>query len=363
VSIATEANSTTRSRTRRRLNTNTLNRLRKISTGLLLSAAIAGVAEVFGHMAPIVGAPVFAILLGATVRGIIPLPTVYDAGITFTSKRVLQLAIVVLGFELSIHEVISVGLGSLPVMLGTLGVCLIAAAILGRFLKIPNRLTTLIGVGTGICGASAIAATSAVIEATGPEIAYAISTIFTFNVIAVVAFPLLGHLMGLSQHAFGLWSGTAINDTSSVTAAGYAFGRSAGDYAIVVKLTRTLMIVPIVLGLSIYHQRKSREGSTPAATPNVTSRARNAWHLVPGFIVLFLVAVGTESLGIIPKSAHHGIATGAIFLITMALAAVGLSTKYRVLRQNGLRPLFLGAILWVLVALSSLGLQVVTGKI
>jgi uncharacterized membrane protein YadS len=261
----------------------------------------------------------------------------------------------------------------LPVLLGTLSLALLAAWGVGRLLGIDGDLRTLIGVGTGICGASAIAATTAVIGAAEADVAYAISTIFAFNVIAVLTYPTLGHLMGLSQHAFGLWSGTAINDTSSVIAAAYTYGHAAGDYGVVVKLTRTLMIIPITIALTVMTRRRAAAAaaSDGAADGGQTAAGAQAgrpgrrrlrvWQLVPWFLIGFLAAAALNSLGGVPHAAHSPLSTLSLFLITMALSAIGLSTRPLALRNAGLRPLALGAILWATVGVSSLLLQAATG--
>lgn len=199
--------------------------------------ALGAVATVLGHFAPVVGAPVFAIV-GGIIISLLRQPTPRERpDLTFSSKVVLQGSIVVLGTGLSFHQVLVTGSSSLPVLLGSLTVALVGAALLGRLLSIDRDLRTLIGVGTGICGASAIAATNAVISATEADVSYAIATIFTFSVVAVLTFPTIGHLLSLSPHAFGLWSGTAVNDMSSVVAASSIFGHGATSYAVVVKLT------------------------------------------------------------------------------------------------------------------------------
>jgi uncharacterized integral membrane protein (TIGR00698 family) len=225
-------------------------------------------------------------------------------------------------------------------------------------LRVNGDIRTLIGVGTGICGASAIAATTAVIGAADAEVAYAIGTIFTFNIAAVLLFPMIGHLLGLSQHAFGLWAGTAINDTSSVVAAAYTFGASAGAYAVVVKLTRTLMIIPISIVLAAVQSRKD------AAAGGETARRRVPWkRIVPLFIIGFLVASALDTVGVIPVSWHPTLSALGVFMITMALTGIGFSTRLSTLRKAGARPLLLGGILWVLVAVTSLLIQLATGTL
>lgn len=332
-------------------------RLSRIAPGLLLALVLAVIATTLGRLAPIVGGPVFGILIGAASAATIPALRArrWEPGCTVASKQVLQLSIVVLGTGLSLHQVMSVGRQSLPVMLGTLAVALGGAWALGRLLKVRGDTQILIGVGTGICGASAIAATTAVIKARDSEVAYAIGTIFTFNIAAVLLFPPLGHLLGMSPHAFGLWSGTAINDTSSVVAAGYAYGGDAGPASIVVKLTRTLMLIPIVIGLAILKARKDT---------GIFSLRTMPWRkIVPTFLVGFLLATSLDSLGAIPNSWHPVLSAVGAFLITTALVGIGLSLRPAELRKAGHRPLLLGALLWVAVAASSLGLQALTGTI
>lgn len=347
--------------------------------GLLMCAGIAALATVLGRLVPVIGAPVCGIVLGVVLGVVLrkrSLDVRLQPGVAFSSRTVLQLAIVLLGFGLSLAQVAQTGLSSLPVMLGTLALALLAAWGVGRLLGIDGDLRTLIGVGTGICGASAIAATTAVIGAAEADVAYAISTIFAFNVIAVLTYPTLGHLLGLSQHAFGLWAGTAINDTSAVTAAAYTYGLAAGNFGVVVKLTRTLMIIPITIALAVItrrHDSAAAGTAEPAAgvqlddpTAQTSSghparRRLRFSQLVPWFLIGFLLAAGLNSLGGVPHAAHSPLSTLSLFLITMALSGIGLATRPLLLRNAGLRPLLLGAILWATVGISSLLLQAVTG--
>lgn len=338
-------------------------RLASRTPGLLVALLVAGTATALGTFVPVVGGPVFGILLGALAAALIPAlrGARLSPGYAVAGKPVLQLSIVVLGTGLSLSQVVRVGGQSLPVMLGTLAVALGGAFVFGRLLKVRGDAQILIGVGTGICGASAIAATTGVIKAKQTQVAYAIGTIFTFNIAAVLLFPLLGHVFGLSAHAFGLWSGTAINDTSSVVAAAYSFGGGAGSYAIVVKLTRSLMLIPIVIALAIWQARREARAQ---GTDNTVDLAGMPWRkIVPLFLIGFVAAAGLDSLGVIPNSWHPGLSWLGTFLITTALAGIGLSMRLGDLRKAGPRPLLLGAVLWVAVAASSLGLQALTGAI
>jgi uncharacterized integral membrane protein (TIGR00698 family) len=338
-------------------------RLRQLLPGLAGAAAVAGVGTLLGRNAPVVGAPVFAIVIGMLVSAVRSPAAVLRPGLDFASKRVLQGSIMVLGLGLSFRQVVSTGKASLPVLVGTLGVALAVAWLAGRALHLRRDLNTLIGVGTAICGASAIAATDAVISADEADVSYAIATIFTFNVVAVLAFPGLGHLFGLSQHAFGLWAGTAVNDTSSVVAASTIYGHAAASYGVVVKLTRTLAIVPICLGLAAWRNRTSTVGTEGATYLRPASGFATLRRVFPLFILGFVLAVALNSLGLIPSGAHHYLTDVATWMITAALAAIGLSTRFSHLRQAGPRPILLGAILWATVGVTSLALQAATGTI
>ena len=216
-------------------------------------------------------------------------------------------------------------------------------------LEINRTLRVLIGVGTAICGGSAIAAASSAIQADDQDISYSISTIFLFNVIAVFLFPPLGHLLGLSDTGFGMWAGTAINDTSSVVAASYAFSNAAGNFATVVKLTRSLMIVPVTLVLAIAYARMNNH-------KNAFSFAK----VFPWFVVGFLLAAIVTSLGFIPSGIAHSLALTGKFLIMTAMAAIGLNTNIQKFITAGPRALLLGGVTWLGVMLSSLGIQLVS---
>lgn len=319
--------------------------LTKLAPGLLLAFAIAVVAYGLGLAVPIVGGPVFGIVLGVIVAAVRRPTALFSPGIRYASKMLLQTSIVLLGTSLDLAQLVRVGAGSLPVLFGTMAVCLVAAALLGRWLKLDGTMRTLLGVGTAICGASAIAAVSSVIVASETEIAYSISTVFLYNVAAVLTFPAMGHLLHLSSHAFGVFAGTAINDTSSVVAAGYVYGKEAGDNAVVVKLTRATLIVPLV---AFFALRGARGGV--------------AWKkVIPWFIVWFVVAVGANTAGLIPPVLHQPLTLTGLFLIVVALSGVGLGSNLAEMRRAGWRPIALGGILWVLVATSSLLLANVSG--
>jgi uncharacterized integral membrane protein (TIGR00698 family) len=329
---------------------------RALVPGAGCAAAVAAVATLLGGLAPVVGAPVFAVLIGIALAVLAKPSARLRPGIAFTSKKVLQGSIVLMGLGLSLGQVLSTGARSVPVLAGTLAAALGMAWAAGRLLGVRGDTRTLIGVGTAICGASAIAATDAVIGADEADVSYAIATIFTFNIVAVLLYPSLGHALGLSQHSFGLWAGTAINDLSSVVAAATIYGHAAASYGVIVKLTRTLAIIPICLGLAAIRGRRGQDAAAKPAARRVTIR-----RIVPVFIVAFIAAVAANTIGLVPAAWHHGLSDLSTWMITAALAAIGLSTDVRHVRRAGLRPLALGAVLWVTVGLTSLGLQALTG--
>lgn len=326
--------------------------------GLTLVGIIAVLATVMSHVVPLVGAPVFAIVGGVLATFLRPPSAVTRPGVNFASKTMLQVAIVTLGAILSFHQVLVTGASSIPVMLPTLTVALLGAFVVGRALKINTDLRTLIGVGTSICGASAIAATDSVIAAPEADVSYAIATIFLFNVAAVLTFPWLGHVVHASPHGFGLWAGTAVNDVSSVAATAAIFGHGATSTAIITKLTRTLMIIPITLFLAFWRDRRNTVLGEDRRKPALLVHLRRTF---PKFIIWFLVAVALDTFGVLPSSWHTQVSELSQFLITAALAGVGLSTKARDIRKAGVRPMVLGATLWILVSVTSLFLLVVTG--
>jgi uncharacterized integral membrane protein (TIGR00698 family) len=327
--------------------------LRRFGPGLLLAMAVAVVATLVGRAVPVVGGPVVAIVLGAVVGALVKPGARLNPGLGVASRPLLQLSIVVFGTGLSLAQVADVGLGSLPVMLSTLGVALGGGWLIGRLLGVRGDGQTLIAVGTGICGASAIAATSAAIQPKRVDVAYSVGVIFTFNIVAVLLFPPLGHLLGLDQQAFGLWAGTAINDTSSVVAASVAYGNEAAQHGIVVKLTRTLMLIPIVIVLGAVQARRRTEGRGPRSIP---------WRkLVPLFLLGFLATAALQSLGLIPAAWHEPLSLLGTFLLTTALAGIGLCLRFADMRAAGARPLLFGGLLWAAVAATGLAMQAAFG--
>jgi uncharacterized integral membrane protein (TIGR00698 family) len=323
--------------------------MRKNGVGILSALVIAMAAYFVGKMFPVIGGPVLGITFGILITSLWRLPANTQMGIKFTSKYILQLAVVLLGFDMNMANVIKVGEQSILVIILTLTAAFLTVFFVGKLLQINHKLAILIGVGTAICGGSAIAAASSAIDANDQDISYSISTIFLFNVLAVFLFPSIGHLLKLSDTGFGMWAGTAINDTSSVVAAAFSFSNAAGNFATVVKLTRSLMIVPVTLALAFMTVRDN-QGQQNFSLAKV----------FPWFVLGFLAAALLNSAGWLPLSTATDLAFAGKFLIIMAMAAIGLNTNIQAFIKAGPRAVLLGAVTWSAVAVSSLGIQLFT---
>ena len=334
--------------------------MKKILPGLLLSLAIAVIATMLNQYVHLIGASVFALLLGMFINFFMKDTKKYKDGITFTSKKLLKVAIVLLGTSLSVSQIIHVGKYSLVVMVFTLAAAFGFGYFIGKIFNMNWKLSSLISAGTGICGGTAVATLSQVIDADDSDVAYAISATFIFDVIMVILFPIMGTALGLSDMAFGLWAGTAVNDTSSVVAAGYAYSDAAGDFATIVKLTRTLSIIPVVLAFSYLNEKLKLKNDDSA---NLTQKKVNLKKIFPWFILLFLGAALLNSIGLIPATLSSSLATLSKFLMVMALAAIGLKTDIRDVKKSGPLPMLHGFLISTIVVIVALMVQVFLGQV
>ena len=329
--------------------------IRRNGPGILACLCIAVPAWFLGRTFEVVGGPVFAILLGMVMALFWKEQGRARAGITFTSKKILQLAVVLLGFGMNLSSVAKVGAQSLPIILSTITTSLVAAFVLHKLLHMDAKISTLIGVGSSICGGSAIAATAPVIGADDEEIAQSISVIFLFNVLAALTFPTLGGMLGLSNEGFGLLAGTAVNDTSSVTAAAAAWdgipGSNTLDTAAIVKMTRTLAIIPITLVLAFLRTRQE-EKSVRGTGVTVSLK-----EIFPWFVLFFVLASVVTTLLPLPAAVTGFLKSASKFFIVMAMAAIGLNTDVVKLVRTGGKPIFMGFCCWVAIACVSLGVQ------
>lgn len=340
--------------------------IKKNAPGILLCLAIAIPSWFIGTAFPIIGGAVIAILAGMVLTLIIKNKGVLDSGIKFTSKKVLQWAVILLGFGMDLNVVLETGKQSLPIIICTIGISLIMAFLINKFIKMPAKVATLIGVGSSICGGSAIAATAPVIDADEEEVAQSISVIFLFNVLAALLFPSFGQLIGFdttSGEAFGIFAGTAVNDMSSVTATAstwdgmFNLGTATLDKAVTVKMTRTLAIIPITLVLAFARAKKQK--SNNAGKINIKK-------IFPFFILFFIGASIITTIAVscgVNADLFDPLKTLSKFLIVMAMAAIGMNTNIVKLVKSGAKPIFLGFCCWVSITSVSLLLQHVMGLI
>ena len=336
-----------------------MNFMKNKGKGILLSFFIGCIALWLGQVFPIIGGPVFAILIGMILALCIKDKQQFHEGITFTSKKVLQYAVILLGFGLNLSVIAETGKQSLPIIISTITTSLVIAYVLKKRMKISNNVATLVGVGSSICGGSAIAASAPVIEADDEEVATAISVIFLFNVLAAIIFPWLGTLLHFhGSEGFGIFAGTAVNDTSSVTATAstwdsmYNLGTATLDKAVTVKLTRTLAIIPITLGLAYFKMRRAEDKSKASTF---------SWKKVfPFFILYFLLAsiITTVSTNVfnIPTDVFLPLKELSKFFIIMAMASIGFNTDIVKLIKNGGKPILLGFCCWAGITIVSLSM-------
>lgn len=328
--------------------------------GVLLSILLAMLALSITKITPkgYIGASVIAMLIGILLNPIVSKYKTFSFGLTFTSKKILKLGIILMGASLSFAQVVQVGKFSLIVMCFTLVSAFGGGYLLGKLFHMDWRLSSLISAGTGICGGSAVAAIAPVIDSEDSQIAYAISATFIFDIFMVILFPLMGVYFGMNDLGYGLWTGTAVNDTSSVVAAGYAFSDIAGNYAVIVKLTRTLSIIPIVLIFSTINRSIKKKQGVIDKNEKVKIS-----EIFPFFIVLFLGMVGIKSIGIIPESLSLNLSELSKFLMVMSLGAIGLKTNFASLAKSGIKPMFHGFLISTLVVVVSFAVQSFLGQV
>jgi uncharacterized integral membrane protein (TIGR00698 family) len=355
-----------------------LNELRRIGAelrpampGLYVVVAVAIVSRYLHDLIPAPGmaravSEVFiAVLIGLHLRNALHLGPRFDPGIRFALQKILRFGIILLGLRLSLQDVVETGLNSLLLIMACVAAALALAYVFGRLLKIPRRLALLIGVGTAICGNTAIIATAPAIEAQDDEVGFAVATITLFGTLAVILYPAIGYFTGMTDRQFGLWAGTAILDTSQVVAAGAAFSDAARDIATIVKLVRNTLMAPIILLIGVLYAG-ARQRRDPAAARSTVAKAV-PWFVL-GFLALVLVRTAGVAAGVLPQDVAEpdGLVAGAAilratdevarFAILMALSAIGLGTDMAAVRRTGGRPVLLGFATGGALALISLGL-------
>ena len=332
--------------------------------GIILSAVIAFLACWIENILPIhlIGSAVIAMFIGMFLNHYLHNTTLFSDGLKFTSKKILKFAIILLGLSLNITTILHVGKMSLTVMIFTLLTCFGGGYFIGKALGLNWKLSNLISAGTGICGGSAIAAIAPTIDADDNDVAYAMSATFLFDMAMIVLFPIMGRALGMTDEAFGIWAGTAVNDTSSVVATGYAFSEGAGDFATMVKLTRTLAIIPTVITFAFIQLNLKRKEAKATCQNDSSIKANfSIKKIFPWFIIGFVIMSCIASIFPIPATVISGTKVLSKFLMVCALAAIGLNTSFSNMKKAGIRPMIHGFIISALVVIVALGVEIAMG--
>ena len=336
-----------------------MSRVASLLPGLALVLVIAILASLAsGFLPPAVNAVIVAVLAGLLIKNTVGVPTPLVPGIAFSLQTLLRLAIILLGIRLSFLEVLRIGAQSLVIIVACVSGALLLAYVGGRYLKLPGRLALLIGVGTAICGNTAIVATAPVVQAKDEEVSFAVATITLFGTVAVFLYPAIGLVLGMTHTAFGTWAGTAVNDTSQVVATGFAFSQQAGEVATVVKLTRNSLMAPVILLIGVVWARAS---ARTAEAQGLASRQMRLTEFFPYFVLGFIAMAILNTLGVFPRSVVAQVNSLSNFLILMALAGVGLGADLGQMMKMGLKPFYLGLLAATLVASLSFTLVVLLG--
>ena len=319
--------------------------------GLVICFAVAGFSVLLEELIPgsLLGASIIALFTGTIINHFFH-PAWIKPALKFASKKILKAAIVLLGASLSISTIMSVGKMTFFVMIFTFAMCFGGGYFVRKLFGLNWKLSNLISAGTGICGGSAVAAIAPVIDADDKDIAFAMSSTFLFDMVMIALYPLMGKALGMSDIAYGIWAGTSVNDTASVVASGYAFSEAAGDFATMVKLTRTIAIIPTVLVFAYIGTRMKQK---QLQAENKGQKV-NLMKIIPWFIGGFLLLAVLNSVGCIPVGVSSVIKTASKFLMVTALAAIGLNTSLTDFKKAGLKPMFYGITIDTLVTLTAL---------
>jgi len=319
--------------------------------GVIICFALAAVAILLERLIPgeLLGASIIALFMGTIINSFFH-PKWMKPALKFTSKKILKGAIILLGASLSVGTILSVGKMTFFVMIFTFAMCFGGGYFVRKIFKLNWKLGNLISAGTGICGGSAVAAIAPVIDADDKDIAFAMSSTFLFDMVMIALYPLMGKALGMNDIAYGIWAGTSVNDTASVVASGYAFSEAAGDFATMVKLTRTIAIIPTVLVFAYIGTRMKQK-----QMQEVSGKKVNLVKIIPWFICGFLALAIVNSLGWIPAEVSGVMKQASKFLMVSALAAIGLNTSLLDFKKAGLAPMFYGITIDTLVTLTALG--------
>jgi uncharacterized integral membrane protein (TIGR00698 family) len=324
-----------------------------VAPGLLLTGTVAAAAFALRQLPGVAtfSPLILAILIGIAFHNVIGTPIWAKPGVTFSLRRVLRLAIILLGLQLTAAQVAEVGAVGVGIIVATLLATFAFTTWMGRVLGVDAKLTQLIAAGTSICGASAVIATNTVTKAHDEDVAYAVACVTVFGSIAMFVYPLLPDLLHLDPRAFGLWSGASIHEIAQVVAAAFQDGQQAGEFGTIAKLSRVMLLAPLVIGIGLMAAR-GRNGDTTQAG----SDAKAGRPPMPWFVLGFIALVGVNSVVVIPPETKTWLVFLTTFLLSVALAAMGLETDIRKVMAKGFRPALLGALAFIFIAGFSLTL-------
>lgn len=286
-----------------------------------------------------------AIFLGMLFASFVEVPANASAGVRLMGKSVLRVTVALLGFQLTLAQVMMVGLSGMTalalIIVGTYLVTLAAARLLG----VDMSLARLIGAGTAICGASAVAAADSVRSGPEENVAYAIGCVTLFGTVSMLLYPVIGAAMGLEPHVFGFWTGSSIHEVAQVVATGFQYGVDAGETGVVVKLARVLLLAPLLIGIAALASSRSGKGS---------GGGLSVTQVIPVFVAGFILAMLASSFGLVPETLRKILVQATPILLTASLAALGLGTSFRSIRTKGVRPLLVAAFATLFIASAGL---------
>ncbi|MCO5066629.1 MAG: YeiH family protein [Rhizobiaceae bacterium] len=321
-----------------------------IWAGVLIAALTAGAAFQLHELPGLAmfSPMIVAVVIGIAYANIVGAPAHAKVGIVFCQKTLLRFAIVLLGFQLTLGQLSVIGISGAAIIVAVLLATFVCTLGLGRLLGVERNLTCLIAAGTSICGASAIVATNAVIQAKEEDVAYSVACITLFGTIAMLGFPLLAPVLELNQQSFGIWAGASIHEVAQVVGAAFQNSQQAGEIATVAKLTRVVMLAPMVIALGLF---VSRRASSRSDAPGVS---------VPWFALWFVAAMVFNSVVEIPQGIRNVLVITTTILLSIGLAALGLQTNVAAIRRQGVKPLLLAFFAFVFIASISLALLKMT---
>lgn len=319
---------------------------KKIITLLTVSAGAALAFFLSGNI-PFLGRSLIAIVLGMAIR-YTPITAYLDSQVLkFIRDHVLKFGIVLLGFDLSLQVLSGVGLSSLPYIFAYILSAFFFAMLFGRMMNVNTKTSFLIGTGSAICGGSAILTIGPLIDTEDEDLAFALATISVSNIVALVVFPIIGNLLSMSDTQFGLFAGGTIKDVASVVAVSMDYSTQAGEIGTIVKLTRVLMLIVLVIGVTIYNSRKKSQPVSSDVSGVAESKGKgNILSSIPRFVIWFILVVVFVSVVSLPEVMIEGAGTLSAISLTLALVGIGINTDFKSILRNGLKPVILGEVSW-----------------